>query len=134
MEVQSLFEEYKKLLETQTKLDDLSLKEQQLKLPGYKHYWAGRCIDHKRDLAKLKRQREQTKKDLIEKVSKESEVELSKMAIGNKVNQLASIQDLDKEIEEMEMLVLYCEKAEQIMKSFSFDIKNLIDLQKLETL
>ena len=134
MEIQPLFAQYEKLLKEHVQLDDLSLKEQQLRLPGNKHYWASRCITHKQDLAKLKRQREKTKKEFIEKISSTSDVELSRVAIGAKVNQLDEIQTLDKEIEQMEMLILYVEKAEQIMKSMSFDIKNLIDLQKLETI
>ena len=134
MEIQPLFDQYEKMLKSQVQLDDISLKEQQLKLPGYKHYWASRCIVHKQDLVKLKRQREKTKQDLVEKVSASGDVELSKFAISTKVNNLDEIQKFDKEIEDMDLLIEFVEKAEQIMKSMSFDIGNLIKIQQLETM
>lgn len=134
MNVGELFQQYRDLLEEHTKLDEINLKEAQLKLPGYKHFWAGKCIIHKRDLHRLKRQRETLKKQLVDKISAEPSVELSKAAITNRVSQLPEIQNIDKEIEDMETLILYVEKAEQIFKSMSFDIKNLVDIQKLEQL
>jgi len=134
MEIQPLFEQYQAQLAEQVKLDDLSLKEQQLKLPGYKHFWASRCIIHKQDLAKLKRQREKTKNELIEKLSATNDIQLSKVALNAKIYQLDEIQVFEKEIEQMEMLIEYVEKAEQIMKSMSFDIGNLIKIQQLETM
>ena len=134
MEIEPLFEQYQKRLEEQTKLDDLNLKEAQLKLPGYKHYWAGLIIKHKRDLAFLKRQKDARKEELVEKIKTTEEVELSRLAIMNKVNVLPEIKTFDHEIEAMEQLILYVEKAEQILKGMSFDIKNIIDIQKLENL
>lgn len=134
MDISQLFQQYKELLQEHCALDELNLKESQLKLPAHKHFWAGKCIMHKRDLTKLKRQREMIKKELVEKIAAEPDVEISKMAIANKVNQLPEIQEIDREIEDMETLILYVEKAEQIFKSMSFDIGNLINIQKLEQL
>lgn len=134
MEIQPLFDKYQKLLAEQVKLDDLSLKEQQLKLPGYKHYWASRCITHKQDKARLRREREKTRKELRKRIEDEAEVEISFRAIDSKVDQLDEIQNFEQEIEQMEMLIEFVEKAEQIMKSMSFDIGNLIKLQQLETM
>jgi hypothetical protein len=134
MQIEPLFEQYQKRLEEQTKLDDLNLKEAQLKLPGYKHYWAGLIIKHKRDLAHLKQQKEAKKEELVEKIKTTEDVELSRLAIANKVNVLPEIKAFDNEIEAMEQLILYVEKAEQILKGMSFDIKNIIDIQKLENL
>ncbi len=134
MGINELFVQYKSLLDEHTKLDELNIKEVQLKLPAYKHFWAGKCIIHKRDLITLKRKREKIKKNLVDKIATEPSIELSKIAITNKVNQLPDIQNIDAEIEDMEVLILYVEKAEQIFKSMSYDLKNLIDLQKLEQL
>lgn len=134
MQIEPLFEAYQKRLEEQTKLDDLNLKDAQLKLPGYKHYWAGLIIKHKRDLTHLKQQKETKKDELVERIKSAEEVELSRIAIANKVNVLPEMKALDQEIEAMEQLILYVEKAEQILKGMSFDIKNIIDIQKLENL
>ena len=134
MEIDKLFTQYQTTLADQTKLDDLNLKEAQLKLPGYKHYWAGLIIKHKRDLANLKKQKDTKKEELVERIKTTEEVELSRLAIANKVNLLPEIKTLDQEIEAMEQLILYVEKAEQILKGMSFDIKNIIDIQKLENL
>lgn len=134
MDIKDLFEEYQEMLKSQTELSDLNLKEAQLKLPGYKHYWAGLIIKHKRDLAHLKQQKETKKEELVEKIKTTEDVELSRLAIANKVNVLPEMKVLDQEIEGMEQLILYVEKAEQILKGMSFDIKNIIDIQKLESL
>lgn len=134
MEIQPLFDKYQRLLAEQVKLDDLSLKEQQLKLPGYKHYWASRCITHKQDRARLIREREKTRKELRKRIEEEAEVEISFRGIDFKVDQLEEIQVFEREIEQMEMLIEFVEKAEAILKSMSFDIGNLIKIQQLETM
>ena len=49
-----LLEDYIKELENDLKIDELTLKEYQLKLPGTKHKWAGRYIRHNLELTVLK--------------------------------------------------------------------------------
>lgn len=134
MEITKLFEQYETMLKEQCALDDLNLKDVQMKLPANKHYWASRCIAHKRDLAKLQRQKDDIKREMIKRIGEEAEVELSKTALDRKISQLDEVRKFDKEIEDMEQLILFVEKAEKIVQGMGWDIKNIIELQKLETL
>ena len=45
-----------------------------------------------------------------------------------------TIKDIDDRLEELGFIVELLEKTEQIFKSMSFDIKNIIELNKMEQL
>ena len=72
-----LLEDYIKELESDLKIDELIIKEYQLKLPGIKHKWAGRCIRHKLEVIKLRKDRELHKKTLVDKIQEQSPVKLA---------------------------------------------------------
>jgi len=50
-----------------------------------------------------------------------------------KVQTLEEVIDLNDEIEDMKLSLEFCEKAERILNSMTFDIKNLTEIIKLET-
>jgi len=72
-----LLEDYIKELENDLKIDELILKDYQLKLPGIKHKWAGRCIRHKLELVDIKKKREKLKKEIVDKIQEQSPVKLA---------------------------------------------------------
>lgn len=128
-----MLEEYIKELETDLKIDELYLKDYTLKLPGIKHKWAGRCIRHKLDLVDLKAKKEKLKKTLKEKVLENSSVKPSLPVLDKIVEGSEEIKEFDKKIRETELIVELLEKSEKTLSSASYDLKNLIDIIKLET-
>lgn len=128
-----MIENYIKELESDLKIDELNLKEYQLKLPGIKHKWAGRYIRHKQELYEFKAKREEIKKRLVEQIQETSPVKLSLPIIEKTAEKHSEFKEIDKKISELTLVTELLEKAEKTLSSTSYDLKNLIDIIKLET-
>jgi len=128
-----LLENYIKELENDLKIDELVLKEYQLKLPGIKHKWAGRLIRHKMDINELRKKRELLKKELVDKIQEQSPVKLALPVIERTAEKHSEVAEIDSKIKELELVVELLEKSEKTLSSTSYDIKNLVDIIKLET-
>jgi hypothetical protein len=128
-----LLEDYIKELENDLKIDELILKEYQLKLPGIKHKWAGRLIRHKMDINSLRKKRELLKKELVDKIQEQSPVKLALPVIERTAEKHSEVVEIDTRIKELELIVELLEKSEKTLSSTSYDIKNLVDIIKLET-
>lgn len=128
-----MLEDYIKELEADLKIDELYLKDYTLRLPGIKHKWAGRCIRHKLELVDLKSRKDKLKKALKEKVLENSAVKPSLPVLDKIVDSSDEIKEYDKKIHEIELVVELLEKSEKTLSSASYDLKNLIDIIKLET-
>lgn len=128
-----MLEEYIKELESDLKIDELYLKDYTLRLPGIKHKWAGRCIRHKLELVDLKAKKDKLKKTLKERVMESSAVKPSLPVLEKIVDSSEEVKEFDKKIHEIELIVELLEKSEKTLSSASYDLKNLIDIIKLET-
>jgi len=128
-----MIENYIKELESDLKIDELNLKEYQLKLPGIKHKWAGRYIRHKQELIELRSKRDEIKRKLVEQIQETSPVKLALPIVERTAEKHSELKDTDKKISELNLVVELLEKAEKTLSSTSYDLKNLIDIIKLET-
>lgn len=128
-----MLSEYIKELENDLKIDELYLKDYTLRLPGIKHKWAGRCIRHKSEIFDIKNKKEKLKKAIKEKILENSPVKPSLPVLDKLVENADELKDLDRKINELQLVVELLEKAEKTLSSASYDLKNLIDIIKLET-
>jgi len=128
-----VLDEYIKELEEDLRIDEIYLKDYTLKLPGVKHKWAGRCIRHKSELYELKFSKEKTKKILREKIIQNAPVKPSLPVLEKLLETSDEMIEIDKKINELQLVVELLEKAEKTFSSASYDLKNLIDIIKLET-
>ena len=128
-----LLDQYIKELGEDKALDEFNVRDVQMKLPAIKHKWAGRLMRAKSDNSKLERKKKKVIKDLTQKLVKDSPVKLSLPIAEKKVQDLDDIQDIDEQIRDNEVVILFLEKAERILNSMTFDIKNLTEIMKLET-
>jgi hypothetical protein len=127
-----MLEEYIKELEEDLKINELNLRDYQLKLPAIKHKWAGRYIRLKLEIAQDNKKLFVLKKKLADEVEKAAPVKLSTPSI----NQMIENHDMYKEycakIDEKKIVVELLEKAEKTLNSATYDIKNLVEIMKLE--
>jgi hypothetical protein len=63
---------------------------------------------------------------------KENPVLLSDTALSKQAEKNLTVQKIIIKMEECELLIDYLEKVEKVCNSTSFDIKNLVELKKLE--
>jgi uncharacterized sporulation protein YeaH/YhbH (DUF444 family) len=114
-----LFEKIQKEIEEDLKLDRLNLLEKQMMLPAIKHKWVSRLIQNKRH-------KNQIEENGIPK-------NLPKIALDKKIESTDSILKIEEQIKETEIIIEYLEKVENICRSLTYDIKNAVELEKLET-
>lgn len=128
-----MLEDYIKELEDDLKINELNLKDYQLRLPSIKHKWAGRLIRLKLELANNIKEYDSLKKTLIEEVQKSSPVKLSTPSILQMIETQSECREFYKKIEEKKLVIELLEKAEKTLSSTTYDIKNLVEIIKLET-
>jgi len=127
-----MLEEYIKELEEDLKINELNLKDYQLRLPALKHKWTGRMIRLKSQINNFKKQRDRVKADIMSEIDHTSSVKLTQPVIAATADKHSRVQDINKQIQDAELLVELLERSEKTLSSCSYDIKNLIEILKLE--
>ena len=127
-----MLDEYIVELENDLKIDELNLKDYQLRLPAIKHKWVGRCIRKKLELSQLIKKLEDIKTTLITQIQADAPVKLSTGVISQKLDTHDIILKYKAQIEENKLIIELLEKTEKTFNSATFDIKNLVEIMKLE--
>jgi hypothetical protein len=130
----SLLEQYIDELTKDVEIDEFSLKECQMKLPAIKHKWVGRLIRHKRDLHRAHGSRRELVKVVVEKIKDSQEFAMTTPAAEKLAAKHEPIIKIDDDIRDLELVIEFLDKCEKIFHSMSFDIKNLVEIIKMETL
>ena len=113
-------------------LTDLNLKEQQQRLPARKHFWVGRLIEAKIKRNELIATKSKLKKDLVKKVIEDSPVRINQTSAEAATEKYESVTKLNKDIREQDTIIEYLEKVEKILGNMHWEIKNVIDMNKME--
>ncbi len=132
MEEVSLFEKYHAELTEDLELDDFTLKDKQMKLPTIKHKWVGRLIQQRYEKDRLEQARKRAISKLIGKFRSESVVAVSDRTLALQAEEHELVQTIDERIRNCANIILYLEKCEKVLSQTGFDIKNIIDIRKLE--
>ena len=127
-------EKIKKELIEDTKLDELNLLEKQLILPSIKHKWIFRLIEEKRRLNALIKKKKTTKIAVLTSLEEQKCIPpgVSKTFLDKKIEDSDSIQKIEEDIKDTELLIEYLEKVETVFKSMTYDLSNIIKIQTLE--
>ena len=127
-------DQYNNELKEHLVLDEFNIKDAQMKLPGRKHLWVGRLMRHKQEKNNLIAKKKQMVEKLTKSIQEQSTVRLSVPAAEKVAWNTEPIKKINSEIAEHELLIEFLEKVEKIMSGISYDIKNIIEIQKLETI
>jgi hypothetical protein len=129
----SLLQKYILELEEDVKLDELNLKEAALMLPAKKAKWVSRLMLEKAALNELLRKKEKTANEVVDELRKESAVKLALPTLQNAAERHGQVIAISNEVRERQAVIEFLERVEKTMHSIGFDIKNLIELIKMET-
>ena len=113
-------------------LNDLNLKERQMRLPARKHFWVGRLIEAKIKRNDLIGEKNKLKKELVKKVIEDSPVRINQTSAEAATEKYASVDKLNNSIREQDTIIEYLEKVEKILSNMHWEIKNVIDMNKME--
>jgi replicative superfamily II helicase len=130
----SLLSKYIKDVEQDLVLNDFNIKETQLRLPAKKHFWVARLIEAKRELQELTDKEKKITKILSIKIKEQSPVTLSDKTVLNLIEEQEEFVVIKEKKRDLANVVEYLEKVEKIFGSMHWEIKNIVDLGKLETL
>lgn len=127
-------EEYIKEMGKDVEFDEFNLKETQLRLPALKHKWVGRLIRTKGQLHGLLEQRQRIVKNLAKEIISTATYQVTLPVAEKAAGKHDTVVNIDERIRENKLIVEFLEKGERIFSSMSFDIKNITEIMKLETL
>lgn len=133
MEVGEIINQYLDEANIDTSLDRLDVSETQEQLVNNKHKWAARLINHKIKLNKYKSDRSKLIAVNIEEYQQQQPVMVNKSIAEKAVQKKENIIDIDLKIKNEQLII---EFLDNIYKNITFatnDIKNLVELMKLET-
>lgn len=127
-----LLDSYIKDVEKDLKVDDFNIKEVQMRLPARKHFWVARLMESKIRRGKLLKKRADLKESLIQGIIDESPVRLTTGTAGGLANKHESVKKIDKAVRELEYIIEYLEKVEKVFSTMHWELKNIIDINKME--
>jgi hypothetical protein len=136
----SVILKYSEELQKDMHIDELNVTQVAYSLPAIKHKWVSRLIDAKLKIKNFEKQKKDLKDKMFLKLKEDpsaSHLKLSSIAIersiDNDTNYKNICQQIDDNIEDLKLVILYLEKVENIFKNMTYDIKNIVDLNRLET-
>ena len=133
-EIELLYEKFRDQLKEELQIDEMNLKEKSMKAPSIKHYWVARLMDQRLNLYKYKKYRKEAAKKVFESIKADDPVKLSDLIINKRVSENELISKIDNAIGETELLIKFLEDTvDKVCKNISYDINNIIEINKLET-
>ena len=133
MEIGDIINQYLKEASIDTSLDRLEVISTQERLISNKHKWSARLINHKINLNNFKFQRSSLLEKYITDYQDREPVRVNRSIAERAVQNKKEIKTIDQKIQNETLIISF---LENIYKNISFatnDIKNLIELMKLET-
>jgi hypothetical protein len=128
-----LFLEYHEAVSEFLKFDELNLKDSQMNIASVRHYWVGRLMFHKQQIQKLTRYKQIVGKKIRQKIEEESPVGLTAKTIAEAVGSHDTMQKIEIEIADHELLVEYLTKVEMNFRDAQYGLNNLTKIITLET-
>ena len=132
MDVGDIINQYLDEAKLDTDLDRLEVINTQERLVNNKHKWSARLINHKINLSNFKFKRSSALEEKITEFQNTEPVRVNRSIAEKAVRNKKEIKVLDLKIANEQLIIDY---LENIYKNISFtnDIKNLVELMKLET-
>lgn len=102
-------------------------------LPAKKAKWVSRLMIEKNNLNSLYRQKNEIISNTIKEIQKESAVKLTTPTLEKASERHPSVITINQDIKQLQTVIDFLERVEKTMQGIGYDIKNLIDLIKMET-
>ncbi len=126
-----ILKKYQEQYEEFCKIDDFTLEDRAKRVPAEKHFWVCRLLDAKIERDRLYKRKAALKIQMQKAILEDSPVLLNKQVMDD-VAKSPSVTNLDQKIKEYDFLIEYLEKLVSNITFISQDIKNIIELKKLQ--
>lgn len=125
------FEKHKAHYEDWCKFTACNIKEKATQAVHEKQWISARLNDARRDRLFLVRRRNKIKKIEGDKLRQLSPVDIDKNMLG-KINKLPSVQEVEEQIEDLDILITYLSEMSKMLMYVSQDVKNVLDAVKID--
>lgn len=130
---EQVLEQYSKEINDFCTINEFTVKEKQLQLPAFKHLFVGRLIRHKILANKLNAEKTKVKGELAQAAMKTAPVALDYSKVEKAMDSNQKIVDINTQIYYNTLIIEYLEKVEKVLSSITYDVKNIVEIMKLET-
>lgn len=130
----SLLDQYIDEIEKDLQINEFNLKDSSMRTPARKHYWVSKLIRHKKNLLSLRKKRDLVKKEVVQKIIQESPVKVTVPVAEKASYKHEKMIEISNKINEEELIIEFLEKTEKTFSAIGFDIKNIIEIMKMEQL
>lgn len=130
----NLLDKYIEELKQELVIDEMNVSAVQRRLPARRHFWAARLIQHKRDIFRLKKEKDEIEQRIAKELREKSVTKLSIPESISIAKKSSGVKDISEKLYELELVVELLEKAEKNLSSMVWDIKNIVALIQMETL
>lgn len=127
-------EQYINDIREELDINDMNVREVQMRAPARKHFWVARLINHKRTIEQLKAKRSEQVEKVIEKIQRDAPAALPQTRARAIAKDHKSVQEIDNQLREQELIVELLESAIKNYDSLHWAIKNIVEIMKLETM
>jgi hypothetical protein len=131
--VMEIIERYQKQYEEFCQIDDFNLEERAKRVPAEKHFWVCRLIDAEIQKDRLLRQKNKLKSELEGKLAERSPVKMDKKFLEG-IDKSPSLDEINEKIKQHEFLIRYLDMLVRQVTFIAQDIKNIIEVKKLQEL
>jgi hypothetical protein len=127
-----IIEKYEAEIKEDAHVDELNVKDVAMRLPAIKHKWVSRLIYHKRQVSKLSNELDNIVDLSMKKLKQMGDIQLSPKALQARITTTAEYKKIEEDREYHRSIVDYLEHVESIFRYMTNDIKNVIEIMKLE--
>lgn len=128
----NLLDRYMEEVKLDLEIHQMNVKEVQMRLPARKHFWVSRLIKHKIDLQKLQQKKQSEKEKLVKEALQQDLIKVKSSTAESIVEKSSAIVAITQKIKDEEIIIEFLEKVEKIFSTMHWEIKNIVELQKLE--
>jgi hypothetical protein len=125
---------YIQQIKNDLEINQINIADVARKLPARRHHWAARLIEHKIKINELEKQKSKIIKEVSAKIGKESPVLMNNKTIQNAAESSTDIQSINEQIATNKLIGEFLEQVQKNFFSASHDVRNIVDIMKLEQL
>jgi hypothetical protein len=125
---------YIQQIKNDLEINQINIADVARKLPARRHHWAARLIEHKIKINELEKQKSNIIKEVSAKIGRDSPVLMSSKTIQNAAEGSNDIQSINEQIASNKLIVEFLEQVQKNFFSTSHDVRNIVEIMKLEQL
>lgn len=125
---------YIELVKLDLDINQVNIAEVARSLPARRHFWTARLIEHRRTIMQLEKKKADILKEVANRANSAAPVTLERKALNRLAEQSDDIKSINEQIDDNKLIVEFLEQVQKNFFTTSHDVRNIIEIMKLEQL